>query len=55
MGEWVKELNGWVCWWLIGGSDLGFVNRQAEGELDQGVGLLGVFVVEWWVLAGGCE
>jgi hypothetical protein len=47
--SWFKELDGWVCWWVIGGSELGAVDRQAEGQLGQGVGWLGVLVGEWWV------
>jgi len=39
--SWVKELDGWVCWWVSGGSELGAVDREAEEELVQGVGLLG--------------
>jgi hypothetical protein len=47
--SWVKEWDGCVCWWVSGGSELWAVNRQAEGELGQGVGWLGVLVGEWWV------
>jgi hypothetical protein len=35
---------------VSGGSELGAVDRQAEGELGQGVGWLGVLVGEWWVV-----
>ena len=47
--SWVKELGDWVCWWLSGGSELGAVDIEGEEELCQGVGWLGVLVVEWWV------
>ena len=47
--SWVKELDGWVCWCVSGGSELGAVDRQGEGELVEGVGWLGVLVAEWWV------
>ena len=30
--SWVKGLDGWVCWWLSGGSELGAVEREGEGE-----------------------
>jgi hypothetical protein len=50
LGEsWVKELVGWVCWWVIGGSELGAVDRQGVGESGQRVGWLDVLVSEWWV------
>ena len=45
----MKDLDGWVCWWVSGGSELGAVDRQGEGELGEGVGWLGVLVGEWWV------
>ena len=38
-----------MCWWLSGGSELGAVVREGEGELGQGVGWLGVLMAEWWV------
>ena len=28
----VKELDGWVCWWLSGGFEVGAVDREGEGE-----------------------
>ena len=30
--SWVKDLDNWVCWWLSGGSDLGAVDIEDEGE-----------------------
>ena len=32
-GEWIMELDGWVCWWLSGGSELGAVDTEGEREL----------------------
>jgi hypothetical protein len=46
---WVKELDGWVCWWVSGGFELGSVDRQAVGEMGQGFGWLDVLVFEWSV------
>jgi len=37
---------------VSGGSELWAGDRQAEGELGQGVGWLGVLVGGYWVLAG---
>ena len=31
-GEWEKELSGCVCWWLSGGSELGAVDIEGEGQ-----------------------
>ena len=31
--SWAKELGDWVCWWLSGGSELGAVDIDGEGEL----------------------
>ena len=47
--SWVNELNGWLCWWVSGGSELGVLERQGEGDLGEGFGWLGVLVGEWWV------
>ena len=36
--SWAKDLGDWVCWWLSGGSELGAVDTEGDGELGQGVG-----------------
>jgi len=46
---WIKEWDGWLCWWVSAGSELKPLDRQAEEELGQGFGWLGVLVVENWV------
>jgi len=39
---WVKEWEGWVCWWVSTGSELVSLKRQAEGGLGQLFGWLGL-------------
>ena len=47
---WVKDLDGWVCWWVSGGSELGlWIDRVRECWVKDLDGWLC-----WW-LSGGIE